>query len=126
MKALIVDDDADAMRILTKALEHRGHRVVGCASPFGVSAVVLREAPDLVVLDVMMPGLDGPALSEVLRNLPLKKRPYIVLWSAMDADKLRKIGLESGLPTLQKATPPLELAARLEKLAADATGSVKR
>src|SRR3954462_6896014 len=112
MKVLIVDDDLDVSRMLSRLLEHRGHKVQTSASPFGVSAIILRDPPDLVVLDVMMPGLEGPALADLIHNLPLKKKPHIVLWSAMDEDRLRKIGMQSGLPTLLKTTSPNELAAR--------------
>jgi DNA-binding response OmpR family regulator len=118
MKVLIVDDDLDVARMLTKLLEHRGHNVQSTASPFGVSAIILRDPPDLVVLDVMMPGLEGPALADLINNLPLKKRPQIVLWSAMDEDRLRKIGLQAGLPTLLKTTSPTQLASKLEKMGA--------
>src|SRR5512146_1925892 len=126
MKFLIVDDDLDVTRMVTRLLEHRGHSVQSCPSPFGVSALILREAPDLVILDVMMPGLEGPQLAALIHNLPLKRRPQIVLWSSMDPDQLRKTGLEAGLPTVPKGTPAPDLAARLEKLASNVTGTNKR
>ncbi len=122
MKLLIVDDDLDLTRMITRVMEHRGHSVQTCATPFGVSALVLRDTPDLIVLDVMMPGLDGPHLAALIANLPLKRRPQTVLWSAMPEDELRRIGIAASLPTIPKTTAPTELAGRLEKLGNNVTG----
>jgi DNA-binding response OmpR family regulator len=122
MKLLIVDDDPDVARMLTRVMESRGHVVSHCASPFGVSALILRDPPDLVILDVNMPGLEGPALAALIANLPLKRRPQAILWSAMAPDELRRIGLQAGLPTVQKVMSPIELASRLEKMAQNVTG----
>ena len=65
-------------------LVHRGHAVHTCATPFGVSAQIVRDPPDVVVLDVMMPGLGGSALASLIAKLELPRPPMVVLWSAMD------------------------------------------
>jgi CheY-like chemotaxis protein len=118
MKVLVVDDDADILRMISRLCQHRGHVVQACASPFGVSAMILREAPDVVLLDVMMPGLDGVALASLIAKLELPRRPVVALWSAMDDALLRKKGLETGLPTISKGTSPMAIITELERLVA--------
>ena len=125
MKILIVDDDSDILKMITRTLEHAGHTVQGCTSAFGVSALVLREGYDLILIDVMMPGLDGPHLAALLGQLKLARRPQLVLWSAMDETRLRAVGLEAGLPTLSKSLHPSQLVAKLTKMATGTTGAYR-
>jgi hypothetical protein len=64
----------------------------------------------------MMPGLDGPGLAELIRKLPIRRLPKLVLWSAIDEDRLRRIGRDSGLQVMSKTLPPTQVVALLEKL----------
>jgi len=66
MKILIVDDDPIFLLIVRAWLESDGHDIVTQDKPFGTSNTVTRERPDLVVLDVEMPGLSGEALASIL------------------------------------------------------------
>jgi DNA-binding response OmpR family regulator len=120
VKILLVDDDAAILEMMAKMLTHRGHSVQTCDTPFGVSATVVRDPPDLVVLDVMMPGLGGSALASLIAKLELPKAPRVILWSAMDdtalADAAREAG---GLPWVSKAMRATEIAAEIERLGAD-------
>ena len=116
MKVLIVDDDADILRMIEKLLVHRGHEVSACSTPFGVSALVIREQPDVVVLDMMMPGLSGAALAELIGKLQLETTPKMVLWSAMDPDQLSDEGARLGLPVVSKASRPSMLVEAIELL----------
>ena len=82
--------------------------------PFGASAAALRAAPDVVLLDCLMPGLDGPTLSRILRHIPLPRTPRLVLWSSADDATLRQIAADSRLPTLSKRTQLDSLVRALE------------
>ncbi|HEX8950500.1 MAG TPA: response regulator [Polyangia bacterium] len=117
MKILLVDDDKTVLDMMSRMLEHRGHDVHTCDTPFGVSAQIVRDPPDVVVLDVMMPGLGGSALASLIAKLELPRAPKVLLWSAMDdtalADAAREAG---GLPWISKAMRASEIAAAIERL----------
>jgi DNA-binding response OmpR family regulator len=119
VKILLVDDDAAILDMMSKMLAHRGHQVQTCATPFGVSATIVRDPPDMVLLDVMMPGLGGSALASLIAKLELPAgRPKIVLWSAMDDVALAEAAREAGgLPWVSKGRRPTEIAAAIERLA---------
>jgi CheY-like chemotaxis protein len=116
MKVLIVDDDADILRMIQKLLVHRGHVVSACSTPFGVSALVMREHPDVVVLDMMMPGLSGASLAELIGKLNIAYVPKMVLWSAMDPDQLADEGTRLGIPVVSKALRPSALIDAIEHM----------
>jgi CheY-like chemotaxis protein len=91
LKVLIVDDDPDVLRMAARFLESRGVEVHTSTSPFGVSAIVISEKPDIVVLDVMMPALGGEVLARFLGSVPEEDRPVIVFYSAMPAHELTEL-----------------------------------
>ena len=82
-RVLVVDDDADYRKISSQMLGAAGIDVELADSGFGLSRRLLQEpAPDLVLLDCMMPGLTGPALLAVLANLPRAVHIPVLLMSA--------------------------------------------
>jgi CheY-like chemotaxis protein len=118
VKILLVDDDAAVLDMMSKLLRHRGHEVHTCATPFGVSATVVRDLPEVVVIDVMMPGLGGAALANLLHKLDLPHPPKLILWSAMDDEALAEAGRDAGgIATVSKAMRASEIAAAIERLA---------
>jgi CheY-like chemotaxis protein len=120
MKVLLVDEDAGMLALMARLLKDRGHAVELCHGPFGASAQVLRHAPEVVLLDAHMPGLDGVTLAGVIERLPLKPRPLVVLWST-DEDAVERAADETGLMTLSKRSPS-EAVAALELLHAPRAG----
>jgi DNA-binding response OmpR family regulator len=108
---LVVDDEPAVRRVLVMRLQLAGYRVV-CAED-GEEALTLfhREQPDLVVLDVMLPKLDGFA---VCRRLRAESCVPIIFLSALDAIAERVAGLDLGADDyLPKPFSPKELEARI-------------
>jgi CheY-like chemotaxis protein len=118
VKILLVDDDPTVLDMMSRMLAHRGHAVHTCATPFGVSAQIVRDPPDVVVLDVMMPGLGGSALASLIAKLELERPPKVVLWSAMDDSALAEAARDAGgLPWVSKAMKASDIAAAIERIA---------
>jgi len=108
---LVVDDEAAVRRVLVMRLHLAGYRVI-CAED-GEQALALfhQEQPDLVVLDVMLPKLDGFA---VCRRLRAESCVPIIFLSALDAITERVAGLDLGADDyLPKPFSPKELEARI-------------
>jgi two-component system response regulator MprA len=112
---LVVDDDAPIRRMLERTLGSEGYQVESSPDGGAALAAVQRQAPDLVVLDVSMPGLDGLAVSRSLRAKGLGLP--ILLLTARDAIPDRVAGLDAGADDyLVKPFAPEELLARVRAL----------
>lgn len=110
-KILLVDDDLTLLRFLSQFLRDQEMEVVTAASGAEALRVAFREQPNLVVLDVMMPGMDGWTVVARLREL--SDVPIILLTGkSAEADKLR--GFNLGIDDyLTKPFSFAELAARI-------------
>ncbi len=112
---LVVDDDGLIRRMLERTLAAEGYGVVSAPDGGAALAAVERSAPDLVVLDVAMPGLDGLAVCRRLRAKGLSLP--ILLLTARDAVRDRVAGLDAGADDyLVKPFAPDELLARVRAL----------
>jgi two-component system, OmpR family, response regulator MprA len=112
---LLVDDDARILRMLERTLAAEGYDVSVAADGGSALVHVERTLPDLIVLDVAMPGLDGLA---VTRRLRAKRLPVpILLLTARDALQERVAGLDAGADDyLVKPFEIAELMARVRAL----------
>lgn len=90
---LIVDDDPSVLEGATRFLEKCGLEVVTAASPFEVPRMAFLKQPDVVVLDITMPGLNGEEVSGFLRKTPHLESVPIVFFSSVDETRLRRISL---------------------------------
>lgn len=92
---LVVDDDA-ANRALARAVLEREYRVVDAADGPTALAVVEQEAVDLVLLDVMMPGMSGLEVCRAIKALPRADYLPVILLTALAEQEERISGLEAG------------------------------
>jgi len=112
---LLVDDDAPIRRMLERTLAAEGYAVAAVADGGSALAQVERSVPDVIVLDVAMPGLDGLSVTRRLRSkgLPVP----ILLLTARDAISERVAGLDAGADDyLVKPFDVDELTARVRAL----------
>ena len=108
---LVVDDEPAVRRVLLMRLQMAGYRVISAEDGEAALELFQREQPDLVVLDVMMPKLDGFA---VCRRLRAESCVPIIFLSALDAIAERVAGLDLGADDyLSKPFSPKELEARI-------------
>jgi DNA-binding response OmpR family regulator len=108
---LVVDDEERLTSLLQAYLEQEGYRVVTAANGRQALEAVRREPPDLIVLDVMMPEMDG---IEFLRVLRTHHSTPVVLLTARVGDEDKIVGLELGADDyLTKPFRPRELLARV-------------
>jgi len=110
-RILVVDDDPGIREVLTDYLSQHGYEAEGAASAAEMDRAIAAQTPDMIVLDLMMPGEDGLS---VIRRMHGKGGPPIVMLSAMGEDTDRIIGLELGADDyLAKPCNPRELLARV-------------
>jgi DNA-binding response OmpR family regulator len=113
-RILVVDDEQPIRDLVRGYLEREGHEVLEAADgPAAVAAFEAQE-PDLVVLDVMLPGFDG---LEVCRRLRASSDAYVLMLTARGEEIDRIVGLEVGADDyLVKPFSPRELVARVKAL----------
>jgi DNA-binding response OmpR family regulator len=114
---LIADDDADILSLVRAVLERAGNEVISVGDGAQALASVMERKPDLAVLDISMPELDG---LEVLRRLRADSATSglpVVLLSARAQEADVKLGFELGASAyVKKPFSPRELADRVAEL----------
>jgi CheY-like chemotaxis protein len=91
----VVDDDPNIRELLTQEFAEAGHHVSTASNGREALAAVRHERPDLVVLDVMMPEMNGFDVAAVLKNDPLTARiPIVILSIVQDRERGVRIGVD--------------------------------
>lgn len=120
---LMIDDDVDLNSLVTEYLGRYGHRLLTATTAARGMAELRREAPDLVILDIMLPDTDGLTLCrEIRREFDIP----IIMLSARGEVTDRILGLELGADDyLAKPFEPRELVARIQSVIRRSTSKEK-
>lgn len=109
-RILIVDDEPDILQVLTARLQNAGYGVIKSSSGQDAIALAKKERPDLIVLDVMMPGVDGGDVAHVLQNSPeTKDIPIIFLTCLVTKEEEKASKTIAGHDFIAKPYNPEEL-----------------
>src|SRR5262245_60929782 len=114
---LVIEDDPDIVEVVRYNLEREGFRVLVASAGDAGLAEARRAPPDLVVLDLMLPGLDGLAVCRALRADPATAALPVLMLTAKGEETDVVVGLEMGADDyLTKPFSPRELVARVRAL----------
>lgn len=116
---VVADDDRDIRDLVTFKLQQAGHRVLAVENGVEALAAGREHAPDLMVLDVMMPGLSGMDVTRELRQDPTTSAIPVILLTA----KAQEIDVEAGFAIgaddyVTKPFSPRELVSRVQAVLA--------
>ena len=124
VKILIVDDDPDVLDALAMILEAEGYRVVTARDGIEALASLKAEIPDLMILDLLMPKMDGFAVLRELQDSrwsKYRRMPILIQTSVREEASRRRYELETGLELgvddyVEKPMPPDVLLERVRRL----------
>ncbi len=121
---LVVDDDRGAARLIAMLLERQDYRVSIVYSGQAALEAAQADPPDLIILDVMMPYMDGYAVARQLRALPATAHIPIIMFTAKGLADDKAEGFEAGVNDyLTKPVHPAELAARVKAALANSASA---
>jgi pilus assembly protein CpaE len=116
-KILIIDDDLETLRLIGLMLQRQGFKIVAANNGTQGINLAKKERPDLIVLDVMMPDMDGFAVTNSIRNDPDLADTPILMFTAKSQVDDKVAGFEAGVDDyLTKPVHPVELVAHIKAL----------
>lgn len=118
-KILVIEDDPGTSRLVDYSLRHEGYQVITAFNGLEGLRKATSEAPDLIILDVMLPGMDGFEICHRLRADPATAAIFILMFSAKAQEIDKNTGLKVGADDyLPKPAAPAEIVSRVGKLLA--------
>lgn len=116
-KILVVDDDLDSLKLIGLMLQRNGYEVVAANSGTQALTRAASDKPDLIILDIMMPDMNGYEVSRRLRRNPETQNIPIIMFTAKTLIDDKVAGFEAGADDyLTKPTHPAELASRVKAI----------
>ena len=117
MKILLVDDEKDILEFLSYNLEKEGYKILKAKDGKTALSIAKKKIPDLIILDVMMPGIDGIQTCEEIRQIPKLKNTLITFLTARSEEYSEIAGLNSGADDyITKPIKPKILTSRIKAL----------
>ncbi|MEA2476735.1 MAG: hypothetical protein QOF16_1024 [Actinomycetota bacterium] len=114
---LIADDDPDVRALVRVALTRTDHEVIEAVDGTEAVAMLLEDPPDLLVLDVMMPGADGYEVLQEMVDSGIRASTKVLVLTAKAGESDRATGLSLGADRyITKPFDPTELAGAIEEL----------
>jgi len=121
-KILIIDDDLDTLRLVGLMLQRQGYQILAATNGEQGLSKAFEEKPDLILLDIMMPEMDGYEVARHLRENPLTAHTPILMFTAKTQLDDKVAGFEVGADDyLTKPTHPSELQAHVKALLSRST-----
>ncbi len=116
-KILLVDDEVDILEFISYNLEKEGYKVYTAQNGAEAIKVAEKTLPDLIILDVMMPEMDGIAACEEIRRIPALQHTIIAFLTARGEDYSQIAGFEAGADDyITKPIRPKVLVSRVKAL----------
>jgi len=116
-KILVVDDEVNITQILEFSIGAEGYEVLTAVNGEEAIDKARREQPDLIILDIMMPKIDGYEACRILKANPATKNIPVVLLTAKGRDIDKRLGYEVGATDyIVKPFSPNKLVARIHEL----------
>ena len=118
-RILVIEDDPNALRLVEYTLGQEGYQVITAANGLEGLKKAREEHPDLIILDIMLPGLDGYEVCQQLRQEPKTIKLPILMLSAKAREIDKATGLKVGADDyLTKPADPAMIVAKVKTLLA--------
>ena len=112
---LLVDDSPLVLSMTRDFLEGGGYEVVTCDSWVEVNPIIRNQRPDLILLDLMMPGIAGEQICETLKKYEHSREIPVILYSTKPEEELKQAQVQAGADGyIPKRLAPQELVAEVD------------
>lgn len=122
IKILVVEDEPDILEVIHYNLQREGHKVIRCRNGEEALSQIQTENPDLIILDLMLPGMDGVEVCRAVKSNPVTQAIPIIMITAKSEESDIVLGLGIGADDyITKPFSPRELIARVKVVIRRAT-----
>jgi DNA-binding response OmpR family regulator len=114
-KILVIEDESDILEVIQYNLEREGHKVIACRNGEQGLSRIRTDNPDLVILDLMLPGMDGVEVCRQVKSDPITRAIPVIMVTAKAEESDIVLGLGIGADDyIAKPFSPKELIARVK------------